>query len=258
MREYVTDDKGSWGPGPWRDEIDKAQWVDELTGLDCLIVRNRMGGLCGYVGVPESHPLHGVEYSQESPALAAALARRMAEPVGEAPSFAVLLGVLGGGLEPRPDVVFNVHGGITFSGPCDEPTEREWLQVETKASDPGLLRRAAEHPDGDAAQHLARLREQVGMTFSDWLSYQWARRICHVPEAGRPGRVWWYGFDCGHSGDLLPGMAAMLGKLTGRERPSWEVYRDRPYVAAECARLARQLAAVDGRPAPRRVLRPEG
>lgn len=56
-------DKAEWGPGPWQDEPDKAVWVDETTGLDCMIVRNHYGALCGYVGIPEGHPLHGRDYN---------------------------------------------------------------------------------------------------------------------------------------------------------------------------------------------------
>ncbi len=65
--------------GPWRDEPDKAQWKDEATGYPCLIVRNTWGALCGYVGVPPTHPLHGKGYE-------------------------------------APDA--QVHGGLTFAGPC--------------------------------------------------------------------------------------------------------------------------------------------
>ena len=68
--------------GPWTDEPDKAQWVDPDTGLDCLVVRNYMGGLCGYVGVPADHPDFGVEYD---------------------------------------DVDVSVHGGLTFAGRCWTP-----------------------------------------------------------------------------------------------------------------------------------------
>ena len=53
--EYRTMDKSVWGPGPWQNEPDKRQWQDEATGLPCLIVRNSMGALCGYVGVSEGH-----------------------------------------------------------------------------------------------------------------------------------------------------------------------------------------------------------
>lgn len=38
----------------WDQEPDRKHWVQQ--GLDCLIVRNLMGALCGYVGVPPSHP----------------------------------------------------------------------------------------------------------------------------------------------------------------------------------------------------------
>jgi hypothetical protein len=67
--------------GPWTGEPDKAQWVDEATGLDCLAVRNRIGAWCGYVGVPPGHPLHGADYED-------------------------------------PDV--DVHGGLTYASPCQE------------------------------------------------------------------------------------------------------------------------------------------
>jgi hypothetical protein len=55
-------DKSCWPPGPWDDEPDKVQWEDEATGMPCLAVRNRMGAWCGYVGVPQGHPFHGVGY----------------------------------------------------------------------------------------------------------------------------------------------------------------------------------------------------
>lgn len=61
--EYTTFDKGGWGEGPWQTEVDKRQWRDAATGLPCLIVRNRMGSLCGYVGVSKEHPAHGLHYS---------------------------------------------------------------------------------------------------------------------------------------------------------------------------------------------------
>lgn len=47
--------------GPWLNEPDKIQWVSE-TGLDCLMVRNRLGAWCGYVGVTEDHPWFEKDY----------------------------------------------------------------------------------------------------------------------------------------------------------------------------------------------------
>ena len=68
-----------------------------------------------------------------------------------------------------------------------------------------------------------------------------SRFVCHVPEPGRPHKVWWLGFDCAHLHDLSPAYAA--------RHPDWpssddEVYRDRPYVEAEVRSLAAQLKAV--------------
>lgn len=64
--EYRTVDKSTWGPGPWADEPDKIQWMDEATRLPCLIVRfgDVHGALCGYVGVPPGHPAYGRDYSE--------------------------------------------------------------------------------------------------------------------------------------------------------------------------------------------------
>jgi hypothetical protein len=82
-REWRTADKARWTPGAWHSEPDKAQWIDEATGLDCLIVRNHSGSLCGYVGVTEGHPLFAMPYNDYE---------NMAD--------------------------FDVHGGLTFSGFC--------------------------------------------------------------------------------------------------------------------------------------------
>lgn len=82
-RNVPDAERAEWGEGPWQAEPDKAQWIDEATGLDCLIVRNHGGALCGYAGVPTGHPLHSKEYD-------------------DAP-------------EEAHDAA---HGGLTFSGGC--------------------------------------------------------------------------------------------------------------------------------------------
>lgn len=86
MKTYTFDERRPKIPGPWMDEPDKAQWIDTVTGLDCLIVRNHMGGLCGYVGVQPGHPWHGKQYDE----------------LGEWPE---------------------VHGGLTYSDFCMEGAE---------------------------------------------------------------------------------------------------------------------------------------
>lgn len=85
--EYRTMDKSAWGPGPWQDEPDKAQYQDEVTGYPCLIVRNFLGALCGYVGVNKGHPAYGREYDDE-----------------------LLQGIY-------------IHGGLSFAGGCQKGEE---------------------------------------------------------------------------------------------------------------------------------------
>ena len=67
--------------------------------------------------------------------------------------------------------------------------------------------------------------------------------ICHIPAPGEPDRVFWLGFDCGHSFDIAPAMEAR-----DMER-GWEPirmpessYKTVAYVKAECAQLAGQAA----------------
>lgn len=74
-------DKSEWARGPWDDEPDKIQWQDEETGLPCLIVRNWMGALCGYVGVAPGHPFYEKGYD---------------------------------------NLPINVHGGLTYARGCME------------------------------------------------------------------------------------------------------------------------------------------
>lgn len=82
MKTWNNTDKSAWDDGPWMNEPDKAQWVAH--GLDCLIVRNASGALCGYVGVPESHAAFGKGYY---------------------------------------DVEVDVHGGLTFADRCNPHPE---------------------------------------------------------------------------------------------------------------------------------------
>lgn len=149
-------DMSDWGPGPWQDEPSKIQWIDEATDLDCLMVRNRWGCWCGYVGVAPGHRFYDITY-------------RALEDAGE-------------------DI--SAHGGLTYSDRCQEAEDVDDIRL-----------------------------------------------VCHTPYPGRSPEIWWFGFDCGHSMDLMPGMRAMLG-----DYGIVDTYRDVAYVRAEVERLARQLA----------------
>lgn len=86
--ENFSPAKETWGEGPWTDEPDKVQWVDEATDLDCLLVRNHFGAWCGYVGVPETHPCFGK-----------------------------------GWIDVEAELSVHVHGGLTFADRCDPRAE---------------------------------------------------------------------------------------------------------------------------------------
>lgn len=79
-------DRNGWARGPWDDEPDREHWIDDETGLDCLVVRNSMGAWCGYVGLPEGHPQYRKHYD-----------------------------------EVYVDLDIDVHGGLTYAHTCRPP-----------------------------------------------------------------------------------------------------------------------------------------
>ncbi len=76
-----------------------------------------------------------------------------------------------------------------------------------------------------------------GLTFADSCqeTEDESRGICHVPEKGQPDNVWWFGFDCAHSGDVCP--------KYDLSHSGYETYKNIAYVKLECENLARQLSA---------------
>lgn len=92
-------DREQWPSGPWDDEPDRVQWTDDDTGLACLIRRGPLGNWCGYVGVPEGHPWHGMDYHH-------CVVCRTSYLDGCEHN------------EPLSSVVI-VHGGLTFAAGCD-------------------------------------------------------------------------------------------------------------------------------------------
>jgi hypothetical protein len=160
---------GPWPPGPWDNEPDRASWTDETTGLPCLIVRNRTGALCGYVGVEPGHPWHGVGYND-----------------------------------------------CTLTPSCDET----WCEHA---------------PIGLVNCAHCELTYAAGCQHGD----DPATGICHIPDPGHSDDVWWFGFDCAHHLDVVPGM---IGHGFGYDHGA--AYRDLDYVRSRVEALAGELAAV--------------
>lgn len=89
QKEWRKEGKEEWGPGPWQEEPDQVQWVDDKTGLSCIARRSMRGGnWCGYVGVAEGHLAYGQNYND---------VYRVTED----------------------DRYIDVHGGLTYSAFCE-------------------------------------------------------------------------------------------------------------------------------------------
>lgn len=156
MKTWTFDEIHPPPGGPWDDEPDKAQWVDDKTGFDCLIHRHEdYGHLCGYVGLPPGHPLYEMPH-QELPVLTA-------------------------------------HGGVNYASFCQDGAE-----------------------DGPG--------------------------ICHLPEPGRPARVWWLGFDCGHGYDYRPKVGALMAAAGIKTEYDYGGHPDR-YCTFEYVKLAVEVLA---------------
>lgn len=71
-------DRSKFPPGEWDHEPDRVDF--HHAGFPCMIIRTKMGNLCGYVGVPPGHPFYGC------------------------------------GIYDGPDL--DVHGGLTYASAC--------------------------------------------------------------------------------------------------------------------------------------------
>jgi len=106
-------DKSKWPQGPWTDEPDEETF--EHAGLACRIIRHsRSGNLCGYVRAPEAHPLYGKGYSDVVPeSLRDSVQAALQSPLGKR---GILSALVYEPEAPRIDILFDVHGSLTFSG----------------------------------------------------------------------------------------------------------------------------------------------
>lgn len=266
--------KESWGQGPWVSEPDKVQWLDEASGLPCLIVRGPMGALCGYVGVPEGHPFFKKKYgdcarvdakprgrdkmvedleagfdaklpnSKESvkfPKMPKSMTKHMEEELTCGESYC----------PHTAESMCTVHGGITFSGLCQEPTKQRWEMWRKRML--ACKKDILTFPRGDSA----RMWKEEGHLVDDfkaWVEWEIGTSICHLVEKKEDDYpVWWLGFDCSHSGDVAPKMDSTFRELE-KEIPTFKdpssrhfgrEYRTVEYVREECTNLAAQLGKID-------------
>ena len=85
-------DRSQWGRGPWDREGDSREWVTKAGYRAAWIRDGVMGHLCGYVELPEQHPMSGTVIRYAA------------------------------GTRPDEHVPIDVHGGVTFSGRLAQQT----------------------------------------------------------------------------------------------------------------------------------------
>lgn len=84
---------------------------------------------CGYVGLPLGHPLYGVEYSQQVECLRETARNATLGKKSPILAFTARVGAdEGESVRCSPDVAFDVHGGLTYSGEgrCHPAGGDEW------------------------------------------------------------------------------------------------------------------------------------
>jgi hypothetical protein len=127
MGKFNPDVKKEWAEGPWQQEPDRLEW--RYNGVPCLIVRNMMGALCGYAAVGPTHPWYGSYYGD----CVAGCKEIPQQPIEDLPNMKIPQSLQERHLEMKnypcrenrtpdhsPETIVEVHGGLTFSGPCQE------------------------------------------------------------------------------------------------------------------------------------------
>lgn len=126
------------------------KWITEAgLAAACLVMvsNGRDRHRCGYVAVPAGHPLHGTEYGEEHPAL-----REIADQATLGLKSPILLLTAAcdssrdGAVRCSPDIAFDVHGGLTYSGDgyFSEDRGSWWFGFDCAHCDDGPME---EHPD---------------------------------------------------------------------------------------------------------------
>lgn len=92
-------------------------------GLDWECAATTSGYRCGYVRVPTGHPLHGLGYGDAAPGVEWESVK--GRPLGKRSVLTMFC------VDPaKPatlDVVFDVHGSLTFAGPRGDDCGSWWL-----------------------------------------------------------------------------------------------------------------------------------
>ncbi len=133
-------------------------WMSN-SGYRCVVIMGSMGHRCGYVGIPSSHPLHGVDYSEEVPALEHKIEEVLKGTIGKrSPILVLIMAGKSGNEFARPDFMLDVRvakemhmgdekGTILFAWPMTEDIAKAMdikskftgLMIAMKPNSPDIL-----------------------------------------------------------------------------------------------------------------------
>jgi hypothetical protein len=81
-------------------------------GLRAIVLDCRGSHLCGYVAIPEGHPLCGLGYSDPIPGICKDDLEGM--EIGKRGPIPLILGAMREGEGVTPELFFDVHGSVTY------------------------------------------------------------------------------------------------------------------------------------------------
>ena len=90
------------------------EYADEVMGLPIVVVLVDLGHRCGYVGIPQNHPLYGIGCKEAMPGVNRKVLDNM--EIGDRGIIPIFCRAGDDSDTVSPGIYFDVHGGITFAG----------------------------------------------------------------------------------------------------------------------------------------------
>jgi len=96
----------------------EVEFDQEHEGLRCVGIMTSMGHRCGYVGVDDTHPLFGFKYTSTLPKELLPMWEKIkTKPAGKRCIIDIFCCDM---KNPEVGILFDVHGGITYSGSSED------------------------------------------------------------------------------------------------------------------------------------------
>lgn len=136
---------------PYEIELD---WTTQA-GLRAVVIICKSGERkthrCGYVGLPAEHPLNGVGYHEQADCLTEEMVSNA--PLGNKSPLLLFTATCSSDGEDKirrsPDIAFDVHGGLTYSGGKGSypvPAELWWFGFDCHHCDDGEIEPDPHYP----------------------------------------------------------------------------------------------------------------